>query len=232
MSSRRKAFKAAFPYTIPLIPSYIFLAFAFGVLMSSKGYGALWPILMSVVIYAGAMQYVTVNLLTSIFNPLNALVMTLVINARHLFYGVAMLEKFSGAGRKKPYLIFGLTDETFSLLCSAEPPVGVDRYWFMFFITLIAQFYWVAGTALGVLLGENLFFNIQGLDFVMTALFIVIFINQWKSQQRHDPALAGLAISLGCLLVFGPQRFIIPAMVLIVAALLLFHRKIDQEVEL
>lgn len=228
MASKKHALKAAFPYTIPIWPAFIFLGFAFGILMDSKGYSPLWSILMSLIIYAGAMQFVAVNLLTSAFNPLNALLMTLVINARHLFYGISMLDKYSGAGRKKPYLIFGMVDETFSILCSTEPPADVDKYWFMFFLTLINHIYWVAGTALGAFFGTLITFNTEGIDFVMTALFVVIFINQWKSQQQHSPALAGLGLSLLCLFIFGPQGFIIPAMLLIVLVLSIFRQQIEK----
>jgi 4-azaleucine resistance transporter AzlC len=187
---------------------------------------------MSVFIYAGAMQFVAVNLLISAFNPLNAFIITLVINARHLFYGVSMLEKYSGAGKKKPYLIFGMVDETFSVLCSTEPPAGVDRYWFMFFVTLLDQIYWVAGTALGAVFGAMVAFNTKGIDFVMTALFVVIFINQWKSQRQHSPALAGLAVSTVCLLIFGAKGFIIPAMAFIIVVLTIFKKPIEKGMEI
>ncbi len=232
MSPKLRALKAAFPYTIPIWAGFIFLGFAFGILMNSKGYSAPWSILMSLVIYAGSMQFVAVNLLTSAFNPLNAFLITLVINARHLFYGVSMLEKYSGAGWKKPYLIFGMVDETFSVLCSTEPPPDVDKYWFMFFVTLLDNIYWVAGTALGAFFGALVSFDTKGIDFVMTALFIVIFINQWKSQQQHSPALTGLIVSSACLFIFGPQGFIIPAMLLIVLVLSIFRKQIEKGVEI
>jgi len=229
---KTEALKAAFPKTIPILTGFIFLGFAFGILMNSKGYSPGWSILMSVFIYAGAMQFVAVNLLISAFNPLNAFIITLVINARHLFYGVSMLEKYGGAGKKKPYLIFGMVDETFSVLCSTEPPAGVDRYWFMFFVTLLDHIYWVAGTALGAVFGAMVAFNTKGIDFVMTALFVVIFINQWKSQQQHSPAFVGLAVSAVCLLIFGAKGFIIPAMIFIVAVLTLFKKPIEKGMEI
>jgi 4-azaleucine resistance transporter AzlC len=232
MSPKLRALKAAFPHTIPILAGFIFLGFAFGILMNSKGYSAGWSILMSLFIYAGAMQFVAVNLLTSVFNPLNALLITLVINARHLFYGVSMLEKFSGAGRKKLYLIFGMVDETFSVLCSTDPPEGVDKHWFMFFVTLIDQIYWVTGTALGAIFGTMVSFNTKGIDFVMTALFVVIFINQWKSQRQHSPALAGLGLSLICLFIFGAKGFIIPAMLLIILVLSVFRKQVEKGIEI
>ena len=232
MQHKTNALKAAFPHTIPILTGFLFLGFAFGILMNSKGYSTGWSILMSACIYAGAMQFVAVNLLSSAFNPLNAFIITMVINARHLFYGISMLEKFSAAGKKKPYLIFGLVDETFSVLCSTEPPAGVDSYWFMFFVTLLNHIYWVAGTALGGILGSMVSFNTQGIDFVMTALFVVIFINQWKYRQQHSPALVGLAASAFCLLVFGAKGFIIPAMMLIIVVLILFKKPIEKGMEI
>lgn len=232
MQHKTNALKAAFPHTIPILTGFLFLGFAFGILMNSKGYSTGWSILMSACIYAGAMQFVAVNLLSSAFNPLNAFIITMVINARHLFYGISMLEKFNAAGKKKPYLIFGLVDETFSVLCSTEPPAGVDRYWFMFFVTLLNHIYWMAGTALGGILGSMVSFNTKGIDFVMTALFVVIFINQWKSRQQHSPALVGLAASAFCLLVFGAKGFIVPAMMLIIVVLILFKKPIEKGMEI
>jgi 4-azaleucine resistance transporter AzlC len=232
LQHKTNALKAAFPHTIPILTGFLFLGFAFGILMNSKGYSTGWSILMSACIYAGAMQFVAVNLLSSAFNPLNAFIITMVINARHLFYGISMLEKFNAAGKKKPYLIFGLVDETFSVLCSTEPPAGVDRYWFMFFVTLLNHIYWMAGTALGGILGSMVSFNTKGIDFVMTALFVVIFINQWKSRQQHSPALVGLAASAFCLLVFGAKGFIVPAMMLIIVVLILFKKPIEKGMEI
>jgi len=232
LQQKTNALKAAFPRTIPILTGFLFLGFAFGILMNSKGYSAGWSILMSACIYAGAMQFVAVTLLSSAFNPLNAFIITLVINARHLFYGISMLEKFSTAGKKKPYLIFGLVDETFSILCSTEPPPGVDRNWFMFFVTMLNQIYWITGATLGGILGSMVSFNTKGIDFVMTALFVVIFINQWKSQQQHSPALVGLAASAFCLLVFGAKSFIIPAMMLIIVVLTLFRKPIEKGMEI
>jgi 4-azaleucine resistance transporter AzlC len=232
LQHKTNALKAAFPHTIPILTGFLFLGFAFGILMNSKGYSTGWSILMSACIYAGAMQFVAVNLLSSAFNPLNAFIITMVINARHLFYGISMLEKFNAAGKKKPYLIFGLVDETFSVLCSTEPPAGVDRYWFMFFVTLLNHIYWMAGTALGGILGSMVSFNTKGIDFVMTALFVVIFINQWKSRQQHSPALVGLAASAFCLLVFGVKGFIVPAMMLIIVVLILFKKPIEKGMEI
>ncbi len=231
MNQKIKALRAAFPQTIPVMTGYLFLGIAFGILLNSKGYHFGWSVLMSIFVYAGSMQFVAVNLLTSAFNPLNAFLITLMVNARHLFYGLSMLGKFKGTGNKKPYLIFALTDETYSILCSAEPPKDVERGWFMFFTALLNQIYWVTASAIGALLGSMFTFNTKGIDFVMTALFVVIFINQWKSQKNHTPAIIGLGVSVLCLLVFGSGNFIIPAMILITLALILFKKPIEKEAE-
>ena len=231
MQQKIKALKAAFPHTIPVMTGFLFLGIAYGILMNSKGYNFGWSILMSIFVFAGSMQYVAINLLSVAFNPLNALLMTIMVNARHLFYGLSMLEKFKGTGNKKPYLIFGLIDETFSILCSTEPPEGVDRGWFMFFITLLNHIYWVTASALGGILGSMFSFNTKGIDFVMTALFVVIFINQWKSQKQHLPAVIGIAASVLCLLLFGSGGFIIPSMILIIGALIIFRKPFEKGAE-
>ena len=227
MPVKTKALQAAFPQTIPVLTGYLFLGIAYGIIMSSKGYGSGWTFLMSVFVYAGSAQYVAVTFLTSVFNPVNALLLTLMVNARHIFYGIAMLDKYRDTGRFKPYLIFGLTDETFSIVCSTDVPEGVDRQWYLFFITLLDHLYWVSGSVIGALLGSMVTFNTKGLDFVLTALFVVIFIGQWKSQRNHGAAVIGIVCSVICLLIFGPDRFIIPAMAAIVAMLSFFRGRIE-----
>ncbi|MDD2458378.1 MAG: AzlC family ABC transporter permease [Eubacteriales bacterium] len=222
-----RALRAAFPHTVPVLTGFSFLGMAYGILMASKGYGVGWTFLMSLFVFAGSAQYMAITLLTAAFNPVYAFFLTLMINARHLFYGLSLLEKFREAGRFRPYLIFGLCDESFSILCSAEPPEGVDRNWFMFFITLLDHSYWVLASVAGGLLGSLLSFNTRGLDFVLTALFVVIFVSQWKSQKKHGPALIGVASSVACLLLFGPDRFIVPAMIAILAILLVFREKLQ-----
>ena len=230
MNKKIAALKAAFPHTIPILMGFLFLGIAFGILLSSKGYTLGWALLMSIFIFAGSMQFVAIDLLTQSFNPINAFFLTLLVNARHLLYGISMLSKYRNTGKKKAYLIFGLIDESFSILCSTEPPAGVDRGWFMFFVTLFNHIYWVAASAMGALLGSLFTFNSQGIEFVMTALFIVIFINQWKSQKNHIPALTGLGVSLSCLIILGPNDFIIPSMILILLVLSLFRKNIEKEV--
>lgn len=229
---KRKALKAAFPHTIPVLMGYMFMGMAFGILLRSKGYHFGWAILMSTSIFAGSMQFVAINLLTSNFNLATVVSMTIMVNARHLFYGLSMLDKFKDMGKKKPYMIFSLTDETFSLLCSSEPPQDVNKNWFYFYISLLNQFYWVAGSAIGGLIGSILPFNTKGIDFVMTALFVVIFIEQWKSNKKHLSALIGIFASLLCLVIFGASKFIIPSMILIIITLTVFRRPIEMRTTL
>ena len=228
MQKAKRALAAAFPITIPVMVGYLFLGVAFGVLLQKNGYGVFWAILMSAVIYAGSMQFLAINFLTPGVGVLSIIFMTLMVNIRHIFYGLSMLERFRGTGKKKPYLIFSLTDETFSLLCSADPPQGVDRGLFYFFISLLDQVYWVAGSALGGLAGALLSFNTKGIDFSMTALFVVIFVNQWRESKQHLPALCGLGLTALCLLVFGADNFLLPALLLILAALLLCRRRLER----
>ena len=232
MEEKNRALKAAFPHTIPVFTGFMFLGIAYGVLMDSKGYGVAWTFLMSLMALAGSAQYVAVTFLTSAFNPLYALLMTLIINARHLFYGISMLDKYKDTGKLKPYLIFGLCDETFSIIYSTKPPQDVDPHWFNFFITLLNHSYWVLGSVLGALLGSMFFFNTKGLDFVLTALFVVIFLGHWKTQQNRQPALIGVLCSVICLLVFGPSNFIIPSMIGIIAVLTITRKNYVREKEL
>lgn len=228
---KTKAFKAALPYTIPICVGFLFLGMSYGFLMRSKGFSFLYPMLMSMFIFAGSMEFVTVNLLLSAFNPLYAFFLTLMVNARHLFYGISMLEKYKDTGWKKPYLIYGMCDESFSINCTVTPPSDVDKGWFMFFVTLLNQIYWVTGSTLGALLGYVIHFDTTGIEFVMTALFIVMFMNQWEETDNHRSALIGLICSLICLLVFGSGNFILPAMVLIIICFSMDKKKKDKEAQ-
>ncbi|WP_353616524.1 AzlC family ABC transporter permease [Clostridium sp. D33t1_170424_F3] len=223
----KAACRAALPCTVPVMVGYLFLGAAFGILLESKGYGFGWAALMSFLVYAGSMQFVAVSLLVPGVRLIQVAFMTLMVNIRHIFYGISMLEKFQDMGRKKPYMIFSLTDETFSLLCSAQPPEGVDRNWFLFFISLFNQAYWVIGSIAGGLLGAAFTFNTQGIDFAMTALFVVIFVNQWREAKSHIPALAGLVCSVVCLLFFGPSNFILPSMIGMTVFLIGFRKRLD-----
>jgi len=224
---RGRALRAAFPHTIPILAGFVVLGISFGFLMRASGYPAWLPMLMSLAIYAGSMQFVTVELLAAAFHPVQALLMTLMVNARHLFYGISMLEKYRGLGAKRPYLIFGLTDETFSVNYAAEIPADVDRGWFMFFVTLLNHLYWFAGTAVGSLLGSVIRFNVEGLDFAMTALFVVILTEQVQKKENRLSAAVGLGVSLLCLLLFGAGDFVIPAMLGILGVLLLLRRPME-----
>jgi 4-azaleucine resistance transporter AzlC len=196
--------------------------------MNSLGFSAVYPILMSLTIFAGSMEFVAANLLLGAFNPMNALFLTVMVNARHLFYGISMLEKYKGIGRKKFYLIFGMCDESFSINCTADIPQDVDKGWFMFFVTLLNQVYWVMGAAIGALFSSLVKFNTEGLDFVMTALFVVIFMEQWRKEKKHQSALIGLGLSAVGLLIFGGENFMIPAMLMILGMLTVFRKQVEK----
>lgn len=222
---KKKAFRAALPHTLPICVGFLFLGMSYGFLMRSKGFSFLYPMLMSMFIFAGSMEFVTVNLLLSAYNPLYAFFLTLMVNARHLFYGISMLAKYRNVGLKKLYLIYGMCDETFAVNCAVTPPEDVDRGWFMFFVTLLNQIYWVGGATLGALLGYVVRIDTTGIEFVMTALFVVMFLGQWEETKDHRPALTGLGCSLICLLIFGGDRFILPAMALIIVCFMLGQKR-------
>lgn len=215
----KKAARCAFPHTIPILTGFLFLGMTYGIYMNASGFSFWYPMLMSLTIFAGSIEFVTVNLLLGAFHPVQALAMALMINARHLFYDISMLEKYQGAGLKKFYLIFGMCDESFSINYAAEIPEDVDRSWFMFFVTLYNHIYWVTGATLGGIFGFLIHFSTEGLDFVMTAMFVVIFMEQWMKEKSHTCSILGLLLSLICLIIFGPDRFIIPAMLMLLAML-------------
>lgn len=229
MSMKKKAFQAAIPHTLPIAAGFCFLGLAYGIYMNSMGFSFLWPMLMSMTIFAGSMEFVTVNLLCSAFQPWYALLLALMVNARHLFYGVSMLSKYHGTGWKKFFLIYGMCDESFSINVSVEPPKDVDKGWFMLFVTLLNYVYWVVGATLGGIFGSFLTFDTTGIEFVMTALFVVIFLDQWKQQSNHKPACIGVLASVICLILFGGDNFIIPAMALILALLTLQRKTKTKE---
>lgn len=224
------AFRTAFPYTIPIFAGFLFLGMTYGIYMNVLGFSFWYPLFMSMTIFAGSMEFVTANMLVGAFNPLQAFLMTLVINARHLFYGISMLDRFRGTGWKMPYLIFGMCDETFSVNYAAEIPEEVDKGWFMFFVTLLNQIYWVAGATLGGVTGSLIPFNTEGLDFAMTALFVVIFLEQWLKERDHTSAVSGVVISLFCLILFGADSFIIPSMMLIFGVLTLLRGRLESKI--
>ena len=214
--------KRAFTATIPVMTGYLVLAIGFGILLKSKGYGVGWSIAMSGFIYAGSMQYLAIDLLCGGAGLLTTAVTTLMVNARHLFYGISMVERYQNTGKKKPYLIFALTDETYSLVCSEESVRGIKEpkeYYFL--VSLFNQSYWVLGSIVGSLLGNVIPFNVEGIDFALTALFVTIFVEQWLTTKNHIPALIGVASSIVCLVIFGADSFLVPTMIVIVALLIL-----------
>ncbi|RGX57136.1 branched-chain amino acid transporter AzlC [Anaerotruncus sp. AF02-27] len=224
----KKALKAAFPYTIPIFAGFWFLGMTYGIYMNVSGFSFWYPMLMSLTIFGGSLEFVAVAMLLSPFAPVQTLIMALMIQARHLFYGISMLEKFKGTGWKKPYLIFGMCDESFSINYSAEIPEDVDKGWFMFFVTLLNQFYWFSGSTIGGLLGSLITFNTEGLDFVMTSMFVVIFLEQWLKEKKHYTALVGVLASAACLLLFGADSFMLPTMACILCFLTVLRKPVEK----
>lgn len=214
-----RALKAAFPHTIPVLTGFAFLGFAYGFYMQSKGFGALYTFIMCTVIFGGSLQFVAAEMLLTPFAPLATFIMALLIQARHIFYGLSMLKKYEGTGLKKIYLIYAMCDETFSINCSANIPFGVDKTYFMFFVTLLNQSYWVIASVLGNVFGSLIKLNTDGIDFVMTAMFVVIFVEQFLKEKSHASSLTGLITSIICLLIFGPNSFLIPTMATIIIIL-------------
>lgn len=228
---RREDIRKAFIASVPVMAGYIVLGAGFGIVLETKGLGLIWAVAMSVFIYAGSMQYVAIELITGGASLITTTLTTLMVNARHLFYGISMVDKYKGAGKKKPYLIFALTDETYSLVCSDESVKDVNnKYLYYFTVSLLNQIYWITGTVIGSLSGRMINFSTEGIDFALTALFVTIFTEQWISEKNHGPAIAGLAASILCLVVFGKDNFLIPAMCCIVAVLG-FMRKMQGKAE-
>lgn len=225
---KRKALKAAFPQTLPIFAGFWFLSLAYGIYMNASGFSFVYPMFMSLLIYGGSLEFVAVEMLLSPFAPVQVLIMTLLIQARHLFYGISMLEKFKGLGWKKFYLIFGMCDETFSINYTAQIPEDVDRGWFMFFVTLLNHFYWFFGATLGGLIGSLFTFDTSGISFVMTAMFVVIFLEQWLKEKNHISSLIGLGLSAACLLLFGADSFLLPTMIAIVALLAILKKPLER----
>lgn len=223
-----KTARYAFARSLPVLAGYLVLGLGFGVLLASKGYGLGWAVVMSTLIYAGSMQYLAVDLLAGGASLVAAALMTLTVNARHLFYGISMVERYRDAGPAKPYLIFALTDETYSLVCSGDPPAGVDRKGYFLLVSLLDHLYWIVGSALGALVGGVLPFDSTGIDFSMTALFLVVMTEQWRTSRDHRPALVGLGVSLACLWVFGASDFLIPAMVGITVVLTMLRGRLQE----
>lgn len=227
---RKTLLRRAFLDTVPVMTGYVFLGFGFGILMQQNGFGVLWAVAMSLFVYAGSMQYVAIPLLTSGAGLLTAALTAFVVNARHLFYGISMIDAYKGTGRKKPYLIFGLTDETYSLVSGTQFPEDVSKTGYCFWVTLFDHLYWISGTVLGALTGTLLPINYEGVEFALTALFVTIFVEQWLSTKQHGPAVVGVAATVISLILFGKDVFLIPSMV-IIAACLTMMRKTGKEEE-
>ena len=229
-SIKGNVLKTAFMDTLPILTAYLVLGMGFGVLMSDAGYPLFFVILMSAFIFAGSMQYVSVSLLTAQVMPITALLMTFLVNARHIFYGLSLLERYQDTGKIKPYLIFGLTDETYSLVCSQAHATNDTKTDYYFMVTLLNHIYWVVGGVIGSVLGNAIPFNSTGIEFSMTALFTVIFLEQWKQSKDHAPALIGIVATTVSRIVFGLDHFLIAAMAIIAVGLLLLLKR-RQEVE-
>ena len=228
MRMGKRTLKKALKDSLPILAGYLALGIGFGVLLHSKGYSFLWALLMSCTIYAGAGQYAAVDLLSSGASLITTAVMTLIINARHFFYGFSLLDKYKGTGKAKSYMIFALTDETYSLVCTAKIPEGIDEKKYYLFLSVLDQLYWITGCTIGALLGTFIPFDSTGIDFAMTALFVVIFVEQWLSTKEHLPAILGAATTLVCLFIFGAQYFIIPSMAFIAVELVIFRKRFEK----
>ena len=211
--------RTAFVRSLPVMAGYIVLGIGFGILLGEAGFGPLWALLMSLLVFAGSMQFVGVSLIAGSASVLVTAMTTLMVNARHIFYSVSMYDIYREAGKKKPLLIFTLTDETYSLLCDGKTPAGVDPHGWRLWVSLFNYSYWVLGSFLGGLLGQIIPFDTTGIDFSMTALFVTVFVEQWTSTREHRPALLGVGATLLCLLIFGQEIFLIPSMILITLAL-------------
>lgn len=221
----RKSLAAAFPHTVPVLMGYLSIGIVFGWMLSAAEFHPVWSAIMSAAIYAGSGQYLGVDLLAKASPLADAAFLTLIINFRHLVYGLSMLEKFQGMGWRKLYMIFSLTDETYALLAGVRAPEGVDEKDFYFSIALLDHLYWIAGSVAGAVAGALVSINTEGIDFAMTALFLVIAVEQWQSNTRHAPVLLGAAGTLACLFAVGPEsgRFLIPALFILVGGLLLMR---------
>lgn len=225
------ALKAAFPYTIPIFAGFWFLGLAYGLLMNKSGFAFYWPMLMAMTIFSGSVEFVAVKMLLGSFHPLQSFLVALLICARHLFYGISMLDKFKGLGWKKFPLIYGMCDETFSINYTAKIPEGIDKGWFMLWVTVLDYSYWVTGATIGGLFGDFLTFNTRGLDFVMTAMFTTIFMEQWMKEHNHTASVIGILISVACLAVFGADRFVIPAMTVMLLVFFGIRSKLEPKLQ-
>ena len=224
----KAAFFSAFPNTIPILAGFLFLGIAYGIYMNQSGFKFYYPMFMSFIIFAGSVEFATVSWLLGSFDPVNIFFLTLMINARHLFYGLSMLEKYNIPGWKKLYLIYGMCDESFSINATVDVPKDIDKGLFMFFVTMLNQIYWVAGATIGGIFGSFIPFDTKGLEFVMTALFVVIFLENWLKEKDHNASVIGLFISFICLMIFKGTNFIIPSMIIILSILTLLRGRLQK----
>ena len=224
----KAAFFAAFPNTIPILAGFLFLGIAYGIYMNQSGFKFYYPMFMSFIIFAGSVEFATVSWLLGSFDPVNIFFLTLMINARHLFYGLSMLEKYNIPGWTKLYLIYGMCDESFSINATVDVPKDIDRGCFMFFVTMLNQIYWVAGATIGGIFGSFIPFDTKGIEFVMTALFVVIFLENWLKEKDHSASVIGLFISFICLIIFKGTNFIIPSMIIILSVLTLLRGRLEK----
>ncbi len=226
----KKIVKEAIISTLPVLTGYLVLGFGFGIIMKSSGFSVLLTLAMSVFIYAGSMQYAAIGLLTGGASLITIALTTLAVNARHIFYGISMIDRYKNTGPKKAYLIFALTDETYSLVCHDNHNIPFsEREKYFILVSVFNHFYWVLGTALGALAGTLIKFNSEGIDFALTALFITIFLEQWLESKKHSAALIGLLVSVCSLLIFGADKFLIPAMIIIALLLCLYKGDTENE---
>jgi 4-azaleucine resistance transporter AzlC len=230
-NSYKAAYKAAFPHTLPVMTGYLFIGIAFGVMFADKGYNFLWAGLMSLLVYAGSGQYLAVNFFEPSVSLFQVVFLTFMVNVRHIFYGLSLLDKFKVSGKKKPYMIFSLTDETYSLYFLTKTPPDVDEGKFLFALSTLDQSYWIIGSMIGAVAGTLIPFDSTGIDFAMTALFVTVFVEQWLGTRQHSPAIIGISISSLCLVFFGQENFLIPTLLLITLSLTLLRRKLEKEAE-
>ena len=221
---RKKALLTVFKDTVPVLTGYLFLGAGFGILLGESGYGIGWAFFMSLFMFAGSGQYLAVSLLATQASLISSAIATLLVNARHIFYGISLIDTYKDAGKKKPYMIFALTDETYSLVTQNQPPEGLGRNQYCFLVSLFDHIYWIAGCVLGNIAGSTLPINFEGVEFVLTALFVTMFVEQWLTHRDHRPAIIGIASTVLCLLIFGKDLFLIPAMA-VIALLLTISRK-------
>lgn len=224
----KEALKEAFPVTIPIMAGFWFVAFAYGVYMNAEGFSFWYPTIMAAYIFGGSLEFITVSMLLSPFAPMTTFIVAFMVQARHMFYGLAMLDKYKNTGWKKPFLIYMMCDETFALNYSTTVPRNIDHTWYMFWISILDFIYWVSGAFLGGLLGSIITINLDGLSFVMTTMFVVIFLEQWLKEKQHYSSLIGLVAAIGSRLIFGADSFMLPAMAVIILLLTAARKPISK----